>query len=84
MFSVNDDLSIYITRGDTALFSVTATMDNGENYVFRTGDVIRFKVTEKKACENVMIQKDFAVSVESETVEIFLTEEEAEQALALI
>lgn len=76
MFSVNDDLSIYITRGDTALFNVTATMDNGENYVFRAGDVVRFKVTEKKACENVMIQKDFAVSAESETVEIFLSEEE--------
>lgn len=76
MFSVNDDLSIYITRGDTALFNVTATMDNGERYVFNPGDVVRFKVTEKKSCENVVIQKDFAITSESEAVEIFLTEDD--------
>ena len=75
MFVVNDDMSIYLTRGDTAIFSVTAD-NNGKNYVFQPGDVVRIKVTEKKACENVMFQKDFPVTEEAEKVDILLTEEE--------
>jgi hypothetical protein len=75
MFVVNDDMSIYLTRGDTAIFSVTAD-NNGKNYVFQPGDVVRMKVTEKKACENVMFQKDFPVTEEAEKVDILLTEEE--------
>jgi hypothetical protein len=75
MFVVNDDMSIYLTRGDTAIFSVTAD-NNGKNYVFRPGDVVRMKVTEKKACENVIFQKDFPVTEEAEKVDILLTEEE--------
>lgn len=75
MFVVNDDMSIYLTRGDTAIFSVTAD-NNGKNYVFQPGDVVRMKVTEKKACENVIFQKDFPVTEEAEKVDILLTEEE--------
>lgn len=74
MFSLNDDMSIYVTRGDIAFFTVTAADENGKNYVFKPGDVVRMKVTEKKACENVMFQKDFPVTVETETVEMLLTE----------
>lgn len=75
MFYVNDDMSIYLTRGDTAIFSVTAD-NNGKNYVFQPGDVVRIKVTEKKACENVVFQKDFPVTQATERVDILLTEEE--------
>lgn len=75
MLTINDDNSIYVTRGDTVAFSVTAEKD-GENYVFKAGDVLRIKVFEKKNCENVVLQKDFPVTRETETVEIFLTEQE--------
>ena len=75
MFVVNDDMSIYLTRGDIAFFTVTAD-NNGVNYKFQPGDVVRIKVTEKKACENVIFQKDFPVTEEAEKVEILLTEEE--------
>ena len=76
MFVINDDLSINITRGDTAVFCVNAIDESGSNYLFQNGDVIRIKVTEKKACENVMFQKDFVVTEETEQVEILLTEED--------
>lgn len=75
MFQIDDDMTIYITRGDVAFFSVTAD-NNGKNYMFQPGDVVRIKVTEKKACENVMFQKDFPVTRETERVDILLTEEE--------
>lgn len=75
MFQINDDMSIYITRGDIATFSVVAEKD-GMPYQFMPGDVLRFKVTEKKACENVAFQKNFAVTDETESVDIYLTEDE--------
>ena len=72
---INEDLSIHITRGDTALFRITAE-ENGENHVFVPGDVVRLKVFQKKNCEDVALQKDVAVTNATETVEIELTGEE--------
>lgn len=76
MFQLNDDLSIYVTRGDTAFFGVTAADENGNPYLFKAGDVVRIKVYTKKDAADVLLQKDFPVEVESETVSILLTEQE--------
>ena len=73
MFKLNEDLSIYVTRGDAAFFSVSAEED-GAAYKFQAGDVVRIKVFKKKACEDVVLQKDFPVLEETEIVELFLTE----------
>lgn len=73
MFVVNDDNSIYATRGDIVFFGVTAD-DNGKNYKFQPGDVVRIKVFGKKDVETVLLQKDFAVTEITEKVEIYLTE----------
>ena len=75
MFTINDDLSIYATRGDIVFFTVTAD-DNGEPYKFQAGDVLRIKVFGKKDAENVIFQKDFPVANETEAVEIFLEKED--------
>lgn len=76
MFSIKkDDKSIQVTRGDTLSFAVEAKVD-GEQYIFQPGDVVRLKVTEKKDCETVLLQKDFAVTEEMETVWLSLTKEE--------
>ena len=72
MFTINDDLSIYITRGDAASFSVMAEI-NGAAYEFKPTDVVRISVFEKKNCEAVVLQKDFAVSETSDRVDISLT-----------
>lgn len=73
MFVINEDNSIYVTRGDILLFSVKAS-NNGTPYTFKVGDVVRLCVVEKKAYEKVVLQKDFPITTESTTVEIFLEE----------
>lgn len=75
MFTINEDNSIYVTRGDTVFMTVTAE-ENGVPYKFQPGDVLRIKVMEKKACENVVLQKEFPVLEETGEVDIFLTEQE--------
>ena len=72
MFVVNDDKSIFATRGDVVFFSVSAD-DNGTPFVFKAGDVVRIKVFGKKDAENVVLQKDFGVSDDATSVEIFLS-----------
>jgi hypothetical protein len=72
MYIVNEDSSIYVTRGDTVFLTVSAAED-GAAYKFQPGDVVRIKVFEKKACENVVLQKDFSVVKEAEAVDLFLT-----------
>lgn len=75
MFVINDDLSIYLTRGDAAVFSVGANIGN-ETYTFQVGDVVRFKVFEKKNCEEVVLKKDIEVTEATELVEIALDSDE--------
>lgn len=73
MFVINEDNSIYVTRGDILLFSVKASND-GQPYTFKVGDVVRLSVVEKKSYDNVVLQKDFPITTETTTVEIFLEE----------
>lgn len=75
MFVINDDLSINLTRGDVAVFGVTATID-GQACEFKKGDVIRFKVFAKKDCEDVAVVKDVEVTEPTGMVEISLTKED--------
>ena len=75
MFILNDDLSIYATRGDVVFFSVSAE-DKGEAHTFKAGDVVRIKIFGKKDAENVVLQKDFPVLEDTEAVEIFLSAED--------
>lgn len=71
MFVVNEDNSIYVTRGDEAFISVTAS--NGEEtHKFKAGDVLRIKVFAKKDCSDVVMQKDFPITKETESVELYL------------
>lgn len=72
MFLINEDKSIYVTRGDAVFFTVSAE-ENGVSYVFQIGDVLRVKVTDKKDCNVVVLQKDFVVQEVGETVDIILT-----------
>ena len=68
MFILNDDMSIYVTRGDMVAFNVGAVDQNGNAYVFKPGDVVRFKVVEKKNYDNVVFQRDLAVEAETTSV----------------
>lgn len=75
MFIINDDMSIYVTRGDALYFTLGAE-ENGVPYIFQAGDVVRVKVFEKKNCDNVVMQKDFPIMEATETVNIMLTTED--------
>ena len=75
MFTINDDLSIYVTRGDIVHIAVSADSE-GEPYIFKVGDIVRFKIFGKKDCADVIFQKDFPVTTAGETVEIFLSTHE--------
>ena len=72
MFQVNEDKSIFLTRGDIAVIDVSASADGGEHF-FSVGDVIRFKVFGKENTKNVLLSKDTSVTEETAVVTISLT-----------
>lgn len=76
MFIVNSDKSIYLTRGDAASLIISADGIDGEVYTFVTGDIIRFRVFKKNRHDDVVIQKDVEIEVESQTAEIMLTKDD--------
>ncbi len=73
MFQVNEDNSIYVTRGDMVYLSISAE-NNGEVYTFEPGEVLRIKIYGKKKCEEVVLQKDFPVTAATQSVDIILEE----------
>lgn len=75
MFQVNEDLSIYVTRGDSGIITVAATFD-GRPYTFQPGDLVRIKVYKKKNCADVVLEKDFPVTAVTQRVQIFLSEKD--------
>ena len=72
MFVVNEDKSIYVTRGDVVFFGVTAD-DNTGAYTFKPGDVVRIKIFGKKDVTNVLLQKDFPVEISADKVGVYLS-----------
>lgn len=75
MFKINEDFSIYATRGDIVFFSVSAE-DEGVPHIFKAGDVVRIKIYGKKNAAEIALQKDFPVLKDTESVEIYLTRED--------
>lgn len=76
MFIINEDNSIYVTRGDAVAFGVTMTDDKEEPQNFLPGDVVRLKVYGKKNPAHVVLQKDLRVVDETESVSIYISSEE--------
>ena len=75
MHVVNEDKSIYVTRGDAVRLAFSAD-NHGVPYVFQPGEIVRFKVFEKKGCHCVVLQKDFVLTEAVESVDVWLTKEE--------
>ncbi len=76
MFTVNEDGSIAVTRGDVLFFCVAMKDGEGVRQNFQKDDLIRIKIFEKKRCERVVRQKDFKVTADSESIQIYLSGEE--------
>lgn len=75
MFKVNEDKSIYATRGDVVNLSIMLYAD-GVPRTFKSGDVVRFKVVEKKRCNNVVLQNDFPAEEGATKVSVVLNSED--------
>lgn len=75
MYQINEDNSIYVTRGDIVVLSVEANK-HGVPHTFQAGEVLRINVYGKKAATNVVLQKDFPVTKAAQTVDLFLSEED--------
>lgn len=77
MFQLNDDLSIYVTRGDAVYLKIKAyNKIDKTDYTFKAGEVLRIKVFGKKNCENVVLQKNFPVTADTAAVDIILEKED--------
>lgn len=77
MYRVTEDNEIHVTRGDALGLEVRAKQ--GEGYhIFKAGDVVRIAIYEKKNAETVVLQKDFKVYGEMDSVPIFLAKEDTE------
>ena len=68
MFVINnDDLSIYLTRGDAASITFPGKYD------LKKGDVVRFQVFMKKDCSTVLLRKTFNIKEDTTQLTINLT-----------
>lgn len=78
MFVVNEDNSIFCTRGDIGIFGVTFSnkaKDGTETpYTFKIGDEVQINVYGKKNCENVVLTKTIVVTEDTEKAVFELTE----------
>lgn len=62
MLNVVDERNIETTRGDILPLTVVALDENKQKeYEFKTGDVLRFKITKAKDMKAVLLQKDFEI-----------------------
>lgn len=77
MFKINSiSKQISLTRGDIAEIEISALNEDGTNYNFKVGDIVRFKVFKRKDCNCVVLQKDVEVLTAGSKVDISLTSEE--------
>lgn len=65
MLKIDYDKTIHLTRGDIGAITVDAKNAAGEDYSFKAGDILRFKVFERKDCNCVVLSKDALVEDES-------------------
>ena len=75
MFKI-ENKQIHLTRGDIACIGVGAKNEDGTDYEFQKGDIVRLNVFKKKDCNCVELTKDVTVEATGTEVEIVLTREE--------
>lgn len=73
MYQINEDLSIYVTRGDAVLLNVKANDKAGKPYTFLPGDIVHFTVYKKKKATDVVLDKRFTVETATQEVQVYLS-----------
>lgn len=64
------------TRGDILPLGISTTNDDGSDYIFEVGDVVRFSIYKQGDCGCVELQKNVVVSEATKEVLIDLTKED--------
>lgn len=72
MFTIDEENTISITRGDVGIIEVRVDNVSGGQYIFKPGDVVRLKVFSKNRHDNIVIVKEVNVSEETEVVDVVL------------
>ena len=72
MFTIDEENTISITRGDVGIIEIRVENTGRGNYVFQPGDIIRFKVFNKKQHSSVVLNKEITVETEADVVDLVL------------
>lgn len=67
---------LQITRGTYSPIDVTAKNEDGSDYVFKVGDIVRIRVYEKRKVENIVLTKDVEITKETTIAQIILEKED--------
>ena len=67
---------IQINRGDSIDINITARDTTGELYTFQVNDTVKFKISEAKNEENVVIEKSIPITEETTSVHVYVSSEE--------
>ena len=70
MIVIDKDKNITLNRGDRATIKLTSSGSN-----FKSGDKLRFSIVDKRDYNNVVFQKDYPITEDTNTVYITLTKE---------
>ncbi len=74
MFKIDSTTKqINITRGDIGTLTISAKNEDGTDYTFQSGDILRLGVFVAKNFDNVVLQKDVSVSENATSVDLSLT-----------
>ena len=73
MFKINSTTKqIDITRGDIGTISISALNEDGEDYTFQVGDILRLGVFTAKNFNDIIFQKDIEVLEATTSVDLSL------------
>ncbi len=72
MFTIDEENTISITRGDVGVIEVRVENTNGGSYIFQPGDIVRLKVFVKKRHDSIVLNKEVTVDAETDVVDIIL------------
>ena len=72
MFTIDEENTISITRGDVGTIEVRVDNTDGGNYIFQPGDIVRLKVFNKKQHSSIVLVKEVTAEVESDVLDIVL------------
>lgn len=76
MIKIDEKKAIHLTRGDAVTIVITAQNDDGSDYEFQKGDILRLKVMSKKNVEEIVLTKDVVIDSNKKNVDFELTSDE--------